>query len=418
MIDLKNIDVAAPKQSSSQAAMLRILAMALPACLALTSPSVAEVLVRGGKEAKPLHELREAPASIKPDIPLVIGQPSPSEVDPHLLGPVLFMKSAHVDLEAGTATLPLRRGKLGGKTAWFVITDTDSKELADAMGVNFSSKLGFADGNAVRSATLEADGSFAFEKGAVDFTPEWSITPGDAPNFYPPKKFQPGSVGDANYSPLVRTSNGGGHIFNAPMVAFGVTDQELNKYCDGSVDKKVVHDHVVKICPRDGTVTMELTLAFTFSKPLYYLSTDSNDPLVATLEKSTVAPGLKDVRYKLEDVEPGSGAERIVAVINGPEGKENPQRQGLNSALSAPDARGPLNIAGGVPTINLDYSPIWDLMPVKWSDEAIQKGYRSRITDLGQLYGLEAGGWLTGPEGGPIESSGFGINCPVVYRIN
>jgi len=418
MTNINNNDEAVAGQPSRQAPALKLLAMIVPACLTFANPSSAEVLVRGGAEAKPLHELREAPASIKPDIPLVVGQPSPSEVDPHLLGPVLFMKSAHVDLEAGTATLPLRRGKLGGKTAWFVITDTDSKELADAMGINFSSKLGFADGVAVRSARLEADGSFEFEKGAVDFTPEWSITPGDAPNFYPPKKFQAGSVGDADYSPLVRTTNGGQHIFNAPMVSFGVTDQELNKYCDGNVDKKIVHDHVVKICPRDGTVTMELTLAFTFSKPLYYLSTDSNDPLVATLEKSTIAPGLKAVRYDLEDVEPGSGAERIVAVINGPEGKDNPQRQGLNSALSAPDARGPLNIAGGVPTINLDYSPIWDLMPVKWTDEAVQKGYRSRIIDLAQLYGLEANGWLTGPEGGPIESSGFGINCPVVYRIN
>jgi hypothetical protein len=29
--------------------------------------------------------------------------------------------------------------------------------------------------------------------------------------------------------------------------------------------------------------------------------------------------------------------------------------------------RGPLNTAGGIPTINLDYSPSWDLMPVKWT---------------------------------------------------
>ena len=379
--------------------------------------SHAEVLVRGGGEAKPLQEMREAPASIKPDLALVVGQPSPSEVDPRLLGPVLFMKSAQLDLDAGTATLPLRHGKLRGKSVWFIITDTDNQELAEAMGINFSAKLGFADtGNAVRSAVIENNGDFTFDKGAVDFSPEWSITPGKKPNFFPPAKFQPGSVGDADYSPLVRTTNAGQHIFNAPVVAFGVADSELNKFCDGNPDKKIVHDHVVKICPRDGTVTMELTLAFTFSKPLFYLSTDSNDPLVAALEKATVAPGMKSINYKLEDIAPGYGAERIIAVINGPEGLENPQRQGLQSALS--DGRGPLNIAGGVPTINLDYSPIWDLMPVKWTDEAIAKGYRARITDLAQVYSLEAEGWHTGENGGPIVSIGFGVNCPVVYRIN
>jgi hypothetical protein len=40
--------------------------------------------------------------------------------------------------------------------------------------------------------------------------------------------------------------------------------------------------------------------------------------------------------------------------------------------------RGPRNTARRHPTINFDYSPSWDLMPVKWTDEAIQKGYRSR----------------------------------------
>lgn len=387
-------------------------------CALLPFGAQAAVLVRGGQEAEPLHEMRPAPASIAPDLPLVVGEPSPSEVNPHLLGPVLFMKSAHLDLDAGTATLPLRRGQMAnGKSVWFIITDTDSKELADMMGINFSAKLGFAEsGNTVRSARVEHDGSFTFEKGTVDFSPVWSITPGDKPDYYPPKKFQPGAIGDADYSPLVRTSNAGEHLFNAPMVAFDVSEAQLNKFCDGKADKSLVHDRVVKICPRDGTVTMDLTLAFTFSKPLFYLSTESNDPLVATLEKATVAPGMKNIDFKLEDVAPGSGAERIVSIVNGPEGLDNPQRQGLNSALS--DGRGPLNIAGGVPTINLDYSPIWDLMPVKWSADAVKKGYRSRITDLTEIYTLEAAGWLTGADGGPIESSGFGINCPVVYRIN
>jgi hypothetical protein len=40
----------------------------------------------------------------------------------------------------------------------------------------------------------------------------------------------------------------------------------------------------------------------------------------------------------------------------------------VNSALSA-DARGPLNVLGGIPTINLDYSPFWRIFPAKWTDQ-------------------------------------------------
>ena len=35
---------------------------------------------------------------------------------------------------------------------------------------------------------------------------------------------------------------------------------------------------------------------------------------------------------------------------------------------------------GGVPTINLDYSPIWRLFPVRWTEDAIAKGYSTRLT--------------------------------------
>ena len=60
-------------------------------------------------------------------------------------------------------------------------------------------------------------------------------------------------------------------------------------------------------------------------------------------------------------------------------GKDNPQRQGLNSALS--DGKSPLNVLGGIPTVATDYSPIWDLNPVVWTQKAIDLGYRSRLTE-------------------------------------
>ena len=160
---------------------------------------------------------------------------------------------------------------------------------------------------------------------------------------------------------------------------------------------------MVAICPRDGTVTLALTLGFTFGKPILYLSTEANDPLVATLEGATYAPALKDVPFALEDASPGESAERIYVFANGPTGRDNPQRQGLNSALS--DGRGPLNVLGGIPTINLDYSPLWRLFPAKWTAAAIEHGYRSRLTDAIEIADFQKKGFLSGLDDHELRSS-------------
>jgi hypothetical protein len=393
-------------------------AAAFAIALCATTGLNAEVVVRG-IEGKPLDEVRPAPEFFKPDVEMIAAQPSPSEVNPAFLGPVLLMKQAHVDLEKGTARLPLRKGHLKtGETVWFVITDTTDENLANLHGLVYSPKLAYGlTGKAAREATIAADGTFIFNSGKVDFSPERSVTPGAAPNFFPPKAFQPGSVGDADYSPLVHIKNAAKDVlFNAPMLAFDVSEEKLNEFCAGNADHKLTEDKVIAICPRDGTVTLALTLGFTFSKPILYLSTEANDPLVATLEGATYAPALKDVPFALEDASPGESAERIYVVVNGPTGRENPQRQGLDSALS--DGRGPLNILGGIPTINLDYSPLWRLFPTKWSHVAIERGYRSRLTDAMQIADLQSRGFLTGLDDHALRPVGFIVNCPVVYRVN
>jgi hypothetical protein len=390
---------------------------ALASCL-VASVANAEVVVRG-IEGRPLDEVRPAPTFFKPDLAVVTSQPSPSEVNPSFLGPVLLMKQAQVDLEKGTAKLPLRKGRLrSGETVWFVITDTTDENLANLHGLVYSPKLAYGQtGRAAREATIAADGAFVFETGKVDFSPEHKVVAGAAPNFFPPKSFQPGSVGDADYSPLVHIKNAAKDvIFNAPMLAFNVSEDKLNEFCEGNADHKLTEDKVVAICPRDGTVTLGLTLGFTFSKPILYLSTEANDPLVATLEGATYAPALKDVPFALEDASPGESAERIYVFANGPTGRDNPQRQGLDSALS--DGRGPLNVLGGIPTINLDYSPLWRVFPTKWTAAAIERGYRSRLTDAIHIGDFQTKGFLTGLDDGPLRPVGFIVNCPVVYRVN
>jgi len=387
------------------------------ACVGAASAQ-AEVVVRG-IEGKPLQEARPAPTFLKPDVNIVVSQPSPSEVNPAFLGPVLLMKQAQVNLEKGIATLPLRKGKLrSGELVWFVVTDTTDENLANLHGLVYSPKLAYGlTGKGSREATIERDGTFTFEAGKVDFSPDRSVTPGSAPSFFPPKAYKPGSVGDAGYSPLVHIKNAAKDvIFNAPMLAFNVSEEKLNEFCNGNPDHKLLHDKVVAICPRDGTVTLALTIGFTFSKPILYLSTEANDPLVATLEGATYAKALEDLPFGLEDASPGESAERIYVFANGPTGLDNPQRQGLDSALS--DGRGPLNVLGGIPTINLDYSPMWRLFPAKWTSAAIAHGYRSRLTDAIHIEDMASKGFIKSIDDGDLRAVGFIVNCPVVYRVN
>ncbi len=397
----------------------RMAALALAGITFLPTAGSAAVINRGD-EGPPLSEIRPAPKSIYPDQKIITAQPSPSEVDPAFLGPVLLMKSAIVDLEAGTATLPLRAGKLpSGELVWSILTDTTDENLAKLHGVDYSPKLAYGvTGKATRKGHIEKDGTIVFESGKVDFSPKHSGTPGKAPDFFPPQAYQPGSVGDDDYSPLVALDNAKSAIFNMPMVAFNVSADELDKMCDGNVDYSKVQDKVAKICPRDGTVTLNLTLGYTFGKPIFYLSTEANDPTVASLEGATYTPAMKDLPFALEDASPGEAAERIYVFVNGPTGIDNPFRQGLDSALSDNGSHGPLNVLGGIPTINLDYSPMWRLFPVKWTADAIEKGYRTKMTDAIAIEDAGERGIIESIAGGKPKPVGFVVNCPVVYRIN
>jgi hypothetical protein len=301
-----------------------------------------------------------------------------------------------------------------GETVWYILTDTNDLGNSQQLGINYSAKLTYANvGHAARSATLVGAGTLVFDSGKVDFSPEHSLTPGAAPNAFPPKAAQPGAVGDANYSPLVHIQNAGDTIYNAPIVAYNVSASQI-EFPKGNPDYRLVHDKVVSISPKAGTVTLRLTTGFSFSRPVLYLSTDANDPTLAAIEGATYAPALSDIAVGRDDGA-FSAVERLFAFTNGPTGGDNPQRQGLNSALL--DNRGPLNILGGIPTVATDYSPIWDANVGEWTQDAIQKGYRSRLIDEFQILGFASRGFITGPGGGAYGSSGLIVNCPIVTRF-
>ncbi len=96
-------------------------------------------------------------------------------------------------------------------------------------------------------------------------------------------------------------------------------------------------------------------------------------------------------------------------------GADNPQRQGLNSALT--DQLSPLNVFGGIPTVATDYSPMWDANIGEWTPEALEAGYDTRLIEEFQLLGLARDGYLTGPGGDPYGLTGIILNCPIVMRL-
>ena len=360
--------------------------------------------------------------SVGADVPLSYFGPMPSETlgmdQERLVGPLQLLRSGKLDEKKGTIELPLYRGQLrDGRSVWFILTDTTDQPNANALGLNHAAKLAYSDvGDAVREGHLEADTSITFDAGTVDFGPQRTIVPGAAPNFFPPKTARPGSVADAAYSPLVRLDNAGGHIYNAPMVAFDVKEDQI-RFCKGGVDHSLVHDRVVRICPDGnggGTATIDLTTIFSFAKPSQYMSTEASDPVVAALDAGTFAPALGDVQVGRDD-SAFSAVERLFPIANGPTGKNNPQRQGLSSALA--DGLDPLSVIGGLPTVALDYSPLWDLNLAEWTPEAIRRGYRARVIDEFQLLELVSRGWITGPEGADFGSTGIVVNCPIVTRL-
>ena len=292
---------------------------------------------------------------------------------------------------------------------------------------------------AVRRGYYDADGVLITTGGAVDFSSVLSVASSSTDtsgtnNLLNSLTVTPGAIGTDNgdadgfYSPLVKISNARNHIYNAPMVSFNTSEDDLSPYCDGISDEEriaasaILHDNVVSICPGDdgepGTVTLELTLGFSFGRPVLYLSTDASVNVAAALENAIFAPALSNIPVGRDD-SLFSAVERIFGFTNGQtnvvDGEVNPQRQGFNSAISGEGF--PLNILGGIPTIATDYSPLWDLNLGEWTADAVEKGYRSRMTEEFSILGMVERGFVTGPGGSTYGSSGIIINCPIVQRL-
>ncbi len=358
--------------------------------------------------------LLPAPPSVGASVGLSYFGPPPSSTNPSLVGPVQLLKTGPVDAANGTITVPLYLGHLrDGRNVWYILTDVDDSNVAAELGLNFSAKMTFM-ATAARTANLDQNGDLVFDQGTVDFSPVRSITPGPLGHEFPPTAFQPGSVGDKNYSPFVQIVNAGGVIYNAPIVAFNANASDIN-FPSGNVDYSKVHDQVVAIDPVNMTVTLNLINGFSFGKPVWYISMDASIPLAAAIEHNTFAPLMAALHLGADDSF-SSPIERIFIATNGPYDCASPLRQGLSADLA--DGYRPNNVLGGIPTNALDYSPAWDAQLYEWTLNSINAGYRGQLREEFQILTFVQDGLLSGPGGSKFGSSGFSINCPVVQRLD
>jgi hypothetical protein len=301
----------------------------------------------------------------------------------------LFVKSA-VENPDGTVTLPLHQGQSRGRTVWYVILDSSSGHDAQALGVNESQKLANARGSAAVQKVTVAGGVVDFPA-SVDFAfAARRVVPG--PQGFPPADFQFSAKGEDGYSPLIELPDG--TVRNAPQVAN-----------DTGLAPKVVSIDLAR-----RTVTMEETPGFQGGKAVRYLSTDSSNPLAATLENVTFAPAL-DAAPTLGDDGTDSSRASLAAFVNGQTGAANPQRQGLNSAVL--DGLSPLNVLRWNPGQGR-YSPLWDVHLAAWTAAAMAAGQNRRQTDFGDVLGLASHGLVTAPDGTPFTANGLIVDCPII----
>jgi len=342
--------------------------------------------------------------------------------------------ATNIDTVNATAVLPLYRGQdANGGNVYYIITESNNVDTSISLGLNWTPKLVHALGTiAVQTATVVTGGTpnpnnFPILKfpGNVDFSPERIVVAG--PDTFPlDPSSQPGSVGDALYSPLVTIE--GEVVYNASHLQ----------------NSTGTHNRVISMDIPNMKVTMRLARGFYEGFPILYSTTETSDDDIAALEDNTFAPNMNAAPFPGDDKPFRSAREALIPVINGPLGINNPNRQGLKSAVLGEGD--PLNIfqeqAGcenpDDPAAFCDaalYSPLWDVHPVVWTDASIAAGLRVQVrTDkfetiapinIIELYadGFIVAGDTTGVRNsslgglnasGPLDK-GLIVNCPIVF---
>ena len=309
---------------------------------------------------------------------------------------VLLITSARENSDFTEATFPLHMGLSHDKPVYYVITDASDSQVAAQLGVNYAPKLKNAIGTAaVQRVTYIGNSPLINFPYTVDFSPTHVLVAG--PTGFPPAAAAPGAIGEAGYTPLIELPSG--VVLNAPQVA--------NQ--SGQADK------VVSLDKDNHLVTYRETMGFYDHFPVHYASFEASDPGAAAIEDVTYTPAL-NAAPSLGDESEKSAREGLIAFTNGQTGVDNPQRQGLNSAIL--DHRDPFNILHEIPPESVDYSPLWEPRLVQWTPAAIAAGQNLRQVDFDVVLNLVQQGQITGFGGGAFGPAGFVVTCPPISRDN
>ena len=329
----------------------------------------------------------------------------------------VFLQSAlAVDFtyRKATVTLPLYRGQSPrDEDVYYIITDASDFEVARRMGINYSPKMAKAAGTPGAQAVTLSNGVMRF-KGNVDFSPEYEVTPGDAPTYFPPKSFKPGAKGDAEWSSMAVLPSG--VVLNVQMVQ----------------NASGAHDRLKAIDLEKRTVTLSLLDGFHAGKQYYYhLVTDVSADLPAVLEKGVFTPRLAQVPgYGKSMPSDSSALLGFSPVLNGGTDSSSGKDQGFSTSLHN-GGIDPINVFPIPPrnedaSRNNNYSPLWDAHVSMWTPAAVKDGKVKRIRSLDELKGLIKAGLVTSaminPPGpgnpylGGLRSTQAIINCPVVAQ--
>jgi hypothetical protein len=232
-----------------------------------------------------------------------------------------------------------------------------------------------------------------------------TLTPG--PNGFPPAQAVPPATSPANYSPLIKLPNG--TVLNAPTIANST----------GQAAK------VVKLDTSGMKVQYEETEGRYEDKHVHYASFDGANPVVASIENTTLTPALNNVPKPNDEGQKTSAREQLDAFVNGPTGLDNPERQGENAAVL--DSHDPFNLLHETPELPMhpdvgstDYTPMWDVHLARWTDAAVSAGSRTQLQVVDDVLArikpddMGNPATITAPDGTPFTASGFVVNCPLI----
>ncbi len=306
------------------------------------------------------------------------------------------LASAIENAELTEVALPARLGESRGRYFWYVLTESSNEQFAKRVGINFSPKLAKARGTGAVQKGRFVNGVL-WTNATVNFKPVRNVTPG--PDAFPPSAFNPGSVGEAGYSPLVELPDG--TVINASHIA----------------NASGMSDKVIRFNQAKRLAVLTLAEGFYEDQEVYYVSVDSSGDLAASLEAVTFTTSL-NAAPGIGSNDPATSARAGIAIFtNGQTGANNEQRQGLRSALLGEG--GPNNVIETFPVDEtgkpeLDYSPLWDAHVTQWTAAAASAGQNVAQKDFADVQARAAAGAVTAPDGSKWGASGFIVNCPAV----